>query len=267
MSIFDSVTSAATGGAFGGSHGSDSVWGNGFVAQHLKPASEWLNPFQKGVSNTYGDNRDYAETAAAIALNYYYPGSLMFTRPLLSKGAQAELNTTGGQVAGVVSGVAGGTAGSGSSSVAGDGAAVGDTVTTADGAGTFAGTSGSVAGDGAAIGDTVNTVDGSGTYAGNSGSQAWAPSAGNAPYDTTGYDKAYNSSGGGDPALGTSGGMSNMDKYNLGMKALGLLQTKPAQQQSMQGGLLQQYQPQILINDQLGPSRLRMLMEKSNGQY
>ena len=55
--------------------------------------------------------RDAVEGVASIAGNYVLPGSSLVTGQLVSKGAQADLNSPLGMLANIGSGVAGGVAG------------------------------------------------------------------------------------------------------------------------------------------------------------
>jgi hypothetical protein len=56
---------------------------------------------------TWNGVRDAALTGAVIAGNYFLPGSSILTGQLVSKGAQANLNTTDGMIANIVAGGAG----------------------------------------------------------------------------------------------------------------------------------------------------------------
>ena len=58
--------------------------------------------------------RDSVESVAAEVLNYYFPGSIMLTSQLTSRGSQAQLGSTWGQLASLGTGAAGSIGGTGS---------------------------------------------------------------------------------------------------------------------------------------------------------
>jgi hypothetical protein len=106
-SVFNTVTSIATGGAMGGKAGAAKIYGHGLVGRAMNNAGMVLNPLKAGVSNTYMSNRDDVEAGLVLVGNYYIPGSSILTAKLASKKAGAELGDKYGIVAQLASSAVG----------------------------------------------------------------------------------------------------------------------------------------------------------------